>query len=277
VGGAGQPVNDQVGSQTLAHVLSGNHGAGRGTFSGAIMVNKQEHLWRVRCSFVATMGRGHVPALVTVLIVACLALVQLQASTSHGWIDQLQLLLSQHNTYGKPSATTLSAPAVATAAAQPVSMDSSLKELIARLPKAELHIHIEGTLEAAMMLKFAARNNVTLPYANLAEALAARWEPMKVSAACTIQMCVACCCCSCGKFSWFTKPVQQGGEELWNAYYSKQLQHQLCHLPGDSAFVHVHGDCCAYEKPLHSPCQAPRVYCCAYEKPLHFPCQAPRV
>ena len=34
------------------------------------------------------------------------------------------------------------------------------------LPKAELHIHIEGTLEPEMMFEFAARNDVDLPYAS---------------------------------------------------------------------------------------------------------------
>ena len=36
--------------------------------------------------------------------------------------------------------------------------------LIARLPKCELHIHIEGSLEPEMMLALARRNGITLPY-----------------------------------------------------------------------------------------------------------------
>lgn len=45
--------------------------------------------------------------------------------------------------------------------------------LIDTLPKAELHIHIEGSLEPAMMLNLAARNNVTLPFSSREEVLAA--------------------------------------------------------------------------------------------------------
>jgi adenine deaminase len=45
--------------------------------------------------------------------------------------------------------------------------------LIDALPKAELHIHIEGSLEPPMMLELAARNSVDLPYANQDEVLAA--------------------------------------------------------------------------------------------------------
>lgn len=62
----------------------------------------------------------------------------------------------------------------ADAAANPPQINSALQDLIKRLPKAELHIHIEGTLEAAMMMRLAQRNNISLPYANVAEAEAAR-------------------------------------------------------------------------------------------------------
>ena len=37
------------------------------------------------------------------------------------------------------------------------------------LPKAELHLHIEGTLEPEMMIDLAERNGVTLPYESLEE------------------------------------------------------------------------------------------------------------
>ena len=43
----------------------------------------------------------------------------------------------------------------------------TLKELAEILPKAELHIHIEGSLEPAMMLDLAKRNGVELPYADI--------------------------------------------------------------------------------------------------------------
>jgi len=43
-------------------------------------------------------------------------------------------------------------------------MTTDLKQLVARLPKAELHIHIEGSLEPAMMFELAKRNGVELPY-----------------------------------------------------------------------------------------------------------------
>ena len=41
------------------------------------------------------------------------------------------------------------------------------------LPKAELHLHIEGTLEPELMFELAARNDVELPYASLDELKAA--------------------------------------------------------------------------------------------------------
>jgi adenine deaminase len=45
--------------------------------------------------------------------------------------------------------------------------------LIDALPKAELHIHIEGSLEPPMMLDLAKRNDVDLPYSSEQEILAA--------------------------------------------------------------------------------------------------------
>ena len=43
---------------------------------------------------------------------------------------------------------------------------TDLHELIESLPKAELHLHIEGTLEPGLMFQLAARNGVPLAYAN---------------------------------------------------------------------------------------------------------------
>lgn len=40
---------------------------------------------------------------------------------------------------------------------------------IAKMPKAELHLHIEGTLEPQMMMALAERNRIALPYASIGE------------------------------------------------------------------------------------------------------------
>ncbi|MEJ2369268.1 MAG: hypothetical protein P8Y07_00275, partial [Gemmatimonadales bacterium] len=46
-------------------------------------------------------------------------------------------------------------------------------DLVSDLPKAELHLHIEGTLEPDLMLALGERNRVRLPYATVEEALKA--------------------------------------------------------------------------------------------------------
>ncbi len=48
-------------------------------------------------------------------------------------------------------------------------MSTDVQDLIERLPKAELHLHIEGTLEPEMVLELADRNGVELPYASADE------------------------------------------------------------------------------------------------------------
>jgi len=52
-------------------------------------------------------------------------------------------------------------------------MDTLAQALIETLPKAELHLHIEGTLEPELMLALARRNNVSLPYASVQDVRAA--------------------------------------------------------------------------------------------------------
>ena len=44
-----------------------------------------------------------------------------------------------------------------------------------RMPKVELHLHIEGTLEPELMFELAARNGITLPYASV-DALRAAYD-----------------------------------------------------------------------------------------------------
>ncbi|MDO6708697.1 adenosine deaminase [Photobacterium sp. 1_MG-2023] len=48
-----------------------------------------------------------------------------------------------------------------------------MESFIRTLPKVELHVHIEGTLEPELMFELAQRNQITLPYATVEEARAA--------------------------------------------------------------------------------------------------------
>lgn len=50
---------------------------------------------------------------------------------------------------------------------------TDLNALIAALPKAELHLHLEGSLEPEQLMQFAARNQVDIPFKTLEEVKAA--------------------------------------------------------------------------------------------------------
>jgi adenosine deaminase len=49
----------------------------------------------------------------------------------------------------------------------------TMNDFLRKLPKAELHIHIEGSLEPDLMFKIAKRNGVSLPYSSIEEVKAA--------------------------------------------------------------------------------------------------------
>ena len=66
-------------------------------------------------------------------------------------------------TASRPGAADATAPAAANAVAG----------FVAALPKAELHLHIEGTFEPELMFSIAERNGVRLPYASVEEVRAA--------------------------------------------------------------------------------------------------------
>ncbi|MCR0984434.1 adenosine deaminase [Roseomonas populi] len=51
--------------------------------------------------------------------------------------------------------------------------DAPISPFIAGLPKAELHMHLEGSLEPETIMRLAARNGVRIPYANAEELRAA--------------------------------------------------------------------------------------------------------
>jgi len=46
---------------------------------------------------------------------------------------------------------------------------SEIIKLIKKLPKAELHLHIEGSLEPKLMFDLATKNNITIPFKNIDE------------------------------------------------------------------------------------------------------------
>lgn len=54
-------------------------------------------------------------------------------------------------------------------------LPADLEPFVRGLPKAELHLHIEGTLEPELMFSLAERNGVTLPYADV-EALRSAYQ-----------------------------------------------------------------------------------------------------
>ena len=49
------------------------------------------------------------------------------------------------------------------------SISAAMSDVISNMPKAELHLHIEGSLEPEMMLKLARKNNVKIPFSSIEE------------------------------------------------------------------------------------------------------------
>ena len=46
---------------------------------------------------------------------------------------------------------------------------SEIAKLIKKIPKAELHLHIEGSLEPDLMFKLARRNNIKITFNSIDE------------------------------------------------------------------------------------------------------------
>ena len=72
------------------------------------------------------------------------------------------------------SSSSKSAGAISGSASRnPSAENNDIAGFIAALPKAELHLHIEGTLEPELMFALAERNGIRLPYASVEEVRAA--------------------------------------------------------------------------------------------------------
>ncbi len=49
------------------------------------------------------------------------------------------------------------------------SISPEMHAFIAQLPKVELHLHIEGTLEPELMFQLAERNQITIPFNTISD------------------------------------------------------------------------------------------------------------
>ena len=81
---------------------------------------------------------------------------------------------------------------------------------IAGLPKAELHIHIEGSLEPELMFALAARNEVALRFASI-EALRAAYDFSNLQDFLDLYYEGCACCCTSRTSTTSPWPTCEGG------------------------------------------------------------------
>ena len=63
---------------------------------------------------------------------------------------------------------------------------TDLRRFIERMPKAELHVHVEGTLEPELKFDLARRNGIELPHRSVEEM---RSTPSSIASATTSTIC----------------------------------------------------------------------------------------
>ncbi|GLI63331.1 hypothetical protein VaNZ11_006248 [Volvox africanus] len=87
----------------------------------------------------------------------------------------LKLLLA-HHAFGQQSSESVNVHSILqqdSATHYEDGIPNSLRRFIRWAPKAELHVHVEGTLEPEMMMRFAERNGIPPPYPSVQAARAA--------------------------------------------------------------------------------------------------------
>ena len=60
-------------------------------------------------------------------------------------------------------------------------MDEALRTILRRMPKAELHMHIEGSLEPEHIVALAKRNNVTLNFSSIESLRDSKFEAISAN------------------------------------------------------------------------------------------------
>jgi len=77
-----------------------------------------------------------------------------------------------------------------------------LPDLLRAMPKTELHMHIEGSLEPELIFQMAKRNQVQIPYSSVDVLRAAYASPICKASSIFTTLVPVCCCKSPTSTTW---------------------------------------------------------------------------